>query len=224
MYDLIPFRFPETDQEIRTMLIDGEPWVVAADVAAMLGYARPAKAAADHVDDEDRNTVPIQDGTPGNPNVLIINESGLYALIFGSKLPAAKGFKRWVTAEVLPALRKSGSYALSVPRSDLDVLRGAIDAIEATRERTAKLEARADATDAKLSALAGEYDEFSALAYARREGLPTDRTWLSLVGRRASKLMRDAGSHPRTRQDASFGAINIYPAKVLAEAVRQLGA
>lgn len=95
--------------QVRTTTINGEPWFVGKDVADILGYSNPRDALAKHVDDDDRNTVAIRDGK-GNPNQTIINESGLYALIIGSKLPAAKKFKRWVTSEVLPSIRKTGSY------------------------------------------------------------------------------------------------------------------
>ena len=95
---------------IRTLNIDGEPWFVGKDVADILGYTNPRDALAKHVDDEDKNTVAICDGTPGNPNTTVINESGLYSLVLSSKLPTAKKFKRWVTSEVLPAIRKHGGY------------------------------------------------------------------------------------------------------------------
>ena len=97
--------------QVRTTTINGEPWFVGKDVADILGYSNPRDALAKHVDDDDRNTVAIRDGK-GNPNQTIINESGLYALIIGSKLPAAKKFKRWVTSEVLPSIRKTGSYTV----------------------------------------------------------------------------------------------------------------
>lgn len=96
--------------EVRTLSIDGEPWFVGKDVADILGYTNPRDALAKHVDDEDKNTVAICDGTPGNPNTTVINESGLYSLALSSKLPTAKKFKRWVTSEVLPAIRKHGGY------------------------------------------------------------------------------------------------------------------
>lgn len=95
---------------IRTTVIDGKPWFVGNDVATALGYSNPRKALADHVDEADRNTVTIRDGIQGNPNKTIINESGLYALILSSKLPTAKQFKRWITSEVLPAIRQHGAY------------------------------------------------------------------------------------------------------------------
>ena len=96
--------------EIRTVTIDGDPWFVGKDVAEILGYERPTKAVSDRVDIEDRDEVPIQDSIGRMQNTPIINESGLYSLILSSKMPTAKRFKRWVTAEVLPQIRKTGSY------------------------------------------------------------------------------------------------------------------
>ena len=95
--------------EVRTLTIDGEPYFVGKDVAEILGYSNSRKAIADHVDEEDKNTVTIRDGK-GNPNQTVINESGLYSLILSSKLPAAKKFKHWITAEVIPSIRKHGAY------------------------------------------------------------------------------------------------------------------
>jgi antirepressor, phage associated len=96
--------------EIRTVEIGGELWFVGKDVAETLGYERPTKAVSDHVDGEDRDEVPIQDPIGRMQNTAIINESGLYSLILSSKLPSAKAFKRWVTSEVLPSIRKHGGY------------------------------------------------------------------------------------------------------------------
>lgn len=97
---------------IRAIEIDNEPWFVGKDVAEALGYSNTRDALATHVSDEDKNTVVISDGKRGNPNQTVINESGLYALIFGSKLESAKRFKHWVTSEVLPAIRKNGNYKM----------------------------------------------------------------------------------------------------------------
>lgn len=109
MTDLQIFKNPEFG-EIRTIEKNGEPWFVGKDVAAALGYERPTKAILDHVDDEDKDEVPIQDSIGRSQNTPIINESGLYSLVLSSKLPTAKKFKRWVTSEVIPSIRKHGAY------------------------------------------------------------------------------------------------------------------
>ncbi len=109
MQDIKIFENPEFG-EIRALEIDNEPWFVGKDVAVALGYERGTKAVQDHVDLEDKCAVPIQDSTGRMQNTPIINESGLYSLILSSKLPSAKRFRRWVTSEVLPLIRKTGGY------------------------------------------------------------------------------------------------------------------
>lgn len=97
---------------VRTVVIDGEPWFVGKDVATVLGYAKPTDTVRKRVDDEDRGISKME--TPsGIQELAIINESGLYSLIFGSKLESARRFKRWVTSEVLPSLRKEGTYSMN---------------------------------------------------------------------------------------------------------------
>lgn len=103
--------------EIRSMTIDGEPWFVGKDVAAALGYKESAKAIREHIDDEDKG-VSVLDTPGGKQKTVIINESGLYTLILGSKLEGAKRFKRWVTSEILPSIRKTGAYATDSAAAD----------------------------------------------------------------------------------------------------------
>lgn len=99
------------NHEVRSILLSDEPWFVGRDVAEVLGYKKPENAIANHVDDDDKTTTLIQGiGSNYKSKTMIINESGLYSLVLSSKLPSAKKFKRWVTSEVLPALRKTGQY------------------------------------------------------------------------------------------------------------------
>jgi len=96
--------------QLRGMNIDGEAWLMATDVARKLGYANPQKAIRDHVDEEDKRTERIVHPFGGAQQTLLINESGLYALILSSKIPQAREFKHWVTSVVLPQIRKTGGY------------------------------------------------------------------------------------------------------------------
>ena len=110
MNELMLFKNEEFG-EIRSLLIDNEPWFVGKDVASALGYKEPRSAISKKVDNEDRGVAKME--TPsGIQEMTIINESGLYSLILSSKLPSAKKFKRWVTHEVLPSLRKTGKYEI----------------------------------------------------------------------------------------------------------------
>lgn len=112
MNELQIFNNPEFG-DIRVIEINGEPWMVGKDVAAALGYQNPSKAVIDHVDEEDKRFEMLRVSDSQNGNLVktaIINESGLYSLVFASKLPTAKAFSRWVRKDVLPSIRKTGGY------------------------------------------------------------------------------------------------------------------
>ena len=117
---------------VRTIQKDGEPWFVGKDVADVLGYQNGSRDITRHVDEEDRHKVMIFDGNQ-DKETIVINESGLYSLILSSKLPTAKKFKRWVTSEVLPAIRKTGVYATQcAPKASS--IREVVNLIRITRE------------------------------------------------------------------------------------------
>lgn len=124
---------------IRTMMQGNEPWFVGKDVAELLGYANPSKALADHVDDEDKlNNESLS--SLGQRGGWIINESGLYSLILSSKLPSAKAFKRWITHEVIPSIRKTGGYnADATMQSVVQTLATMQRVLEAQQEINKKL-------------------------------------------------------------------------------------
>lgn len=132
---------------IRTMTLNGEPYFVGRDVAEILGYANASKAVLAHVDEEDKTflMLDIADSQNGNVPVgqsktALINESGLYSLILGSKLPGAKKFKRWVTSEVLPAIRKHGLYAVDEVLANPDMLIQALMELKQERENNKALQ------------------------------------------------------------------------------------
>ena len=124
--------------EVRSLVINNEPWFVGKDVAEALGYKNSKNAVPTHVDEEDKLSTQIE-YTGQKRNVTVINESGLYSLILSSKLPNAKKFKRWVTSEVLPTLRKTGSYT-KVPTDPRELLMLTIKAHEQTAQRVDVLE------------------------------------------------------------------------------------
>ncbi|WP_206855320.1 phage antirepressor KilAC domain-containing protein [Candidatus Enterococcus mangumiae] len=119
-----PKIFDFEQNEVRTILLDNKPYFVGKDVANVLGYSNTPKAIRDHVDEEDKTQ--NESFTVNGTALMLINESGLYSLILKSKLPNARKFKRWVTSEVLPAIRKTGSYT-NVPQSFAQALRLAAD-------------------------------------------------------------------------------------------------
>lgn len=154
--EVILFRH-EQFGEIRTLNIDGEPWFVGKDIALSLGYTNPAKALRDHVDSDDVtvNDSFIVNGTQGK----LINESGLYSLILSSKLPSAKAFKHWVTAEVLPSIRRNGAYltaeTLHKTMSDPRELAKLLNTLADEQEKRQKLEEE----NAFLTVKARYYDQ-----------------------------------------------------------------
>jgi prophage antirepressor-like protein len=196
MSEITPFDFQ--GNSVRVITIDGEPWWVAADVCAAVGI----------VDARD----PVVDSAGRrNPTTWVINESGLYELIIRSDKPEARSFRRWVTAEVLPQIRKTGSYSVK-PMTPGELLVQQAQMMLDQERRTTVLEA-------KVAAIEGAHDEFTTLAYAKLNDLPTDRVSCQKHGQRASRLMRSSGQEPRKRQDATFGTVNVYPVTVLEETI-----
>jgi prophage antirepressor-like protein len=136
-------QFTYAGQEVRTVDVDGNPWFVAADVARVLGYSATA-ALTRRLDDDDRGVRDLH--TPGGQqSMAVISEPGLFAAILGSQVPGAKAFKRWITHEVLPALRQTGTYAAApayeLPKSFSDALRLAADTLEQLEAVAPKVEA-----------------------------------------------------------------------------------
>ena len=125
-------------KEIRTVNIDNQLWFVGKDVAEVLGYNRATKAISDHVDSEDINEVPIQDSIGRLQRTPVINESGLYSLVLKSQLPGARKFKRWVTSEVLPSIRRHGAFLtddlLAKTLSDPKYIIGLIQSLSDSRQ------------------------------------------------------------------------------------------
>ena len=148
MNEIKIFNNPEFGK-VRTMEINGEPYFVGKDVAEILGYSNTRDALTKHVDSEDKNTVAICDGK-GNPNQTVINESGLYSLILSSKLPKAKEFKRWVTSEVLPSIRKHGAYAVDELLNDPEFAIKTFTALKEERERSRRLSEQIEADKPKV--------------------------------------------------------------------------
>lgn len=142
MNDLAIFENPEFGH-IRGLKIEGEPWFVGKDIAAALGYSDTAQAIRKHIDDEDKGVV--ESTTPGGKqNITIINESGLYSLMLKSKLPGAKKFKRWVTSEVLPSIRKTGAYSMQGAGRDAPAEDAMFERLWAELERKQKLNGYVD--------------------------------------------------------------------------------
>ena len=142
MSELQVFNFESN--EVRTLLINNEPWFVGKDVAEVLGYSKPLDAISRHVDNDDSVKHGLIDSVGRIQNTILINESGLYSLILSSKLTLAKAFKRWVTAEVLPTIRRHGFYAtdetLDNMMNDTETAEKLFRELKAEKIRTRELE------------------------------------------------------------------------------------
>ena len=136
-------------QEVRAVTIDNEPYFVGKDIADILGYQRADNAIRNHVDEEDKLTHRFS-ASGQNRNMTIINESGLYSLILSSKLPQAKEFKRWVTSEVLPTIRKNGMYATDELLDNPDFAIATLQKLKEEREAKKQLEAQIEADRPKV--------------------------------------------------------------------------
>ena len=194
MNDIQIFQNPEFG-EIRTIEQDGEPWFVGKDVANVLGYERDTKAVTDHVDEDDRKNINGKTQSYlglelGQRGGWLINESGLYSLILSSKLPNAKKFKHWVTSEVLPSIRKTGSYGK--PMSQLEIAQYSINLLIEQERKMKALEAqqgeqvkRLDIIDSRLEVLNGVHiegtgrDRLNAMvrAYVVKKGISYAEGW-----------------------------------------------
>lgn len=148
--------FPETGHTIRTRNYSGDMWFVGVDVAAVLGLT-DARKSLNLLDEDERHTIPVTDVLGRQQDTIVINEPGLYSLILRSRRPEAKAFKRWVTHDVIPTIRRTGSYSAQpeIPRTYAEALRAHADAVELAETRRAELEAVApkiEAFDTYLSA------------------------------------------------------------------------
>ena len=195
MNDLQIFENPEFGQ-VRTVELDGQPWLVGADVATALGYKNPRKALADHIDPEDKG-VTKRDTPGGEQEILIINESGLYSLILSSKMPKAKAFKHWVTSEVLPALRKNGVYETVKAQQHIEQL----EAVNARLNTAIQAVSTAKAELAEVTAMRDNFIK------DRDDFKEHFQKWKSLYGgacdrlRRAESLVQQAQDNLNSRID-----------------------
>lgn len=203
MKDIQIFNNPEFGQ-VRTVVIDDEPWFVGKDVAGILGYKNPNEAIHDHVDSEDKflrsergremlklfSSVKEMQDELGRQDNWFINESGVYSLVFGSKLESAKKFKHWITSEVLPAIRKTGGY--QKPLSQLEILQGSINQLVEQNKRLSRVEMKQEEQDRQMSHIntsievlngvcteGTKRDRLNAMvrAYANKAGLTYPTAW-----------------------------------------------
>ena len=179
--------------EVRSLVINDEPWFVGKDVAKALGYENPSKAIRDHVEEEDKK-VGVQNVTPYISDNLgrkqyptFINESGVYSLIFGSKLTSAKKFKHWVTSEVLPTLRKTGKY--EIPKDPMSALKLIFEAQTQTNEKVEKHDQRIAELENNALLTPGQYNYLSKAVQRKVVQIKKELGW-KLQSKQNSQLYR----------------------------------
>ena len=229
MSNLTSFNFK--DNQVRTVLIDGEPWFVAADVCAALTIAS-YRDAISSLDEDDRDAVGITDAIGRIQETSVVNESGLYNLIFRSRKPEAKAFKKWVTSEVLPSIRKSGSYDInSRPLTQAEIILASAQQLVA-HERTIRehdsrievLESENKEKDRIIASMKEELKEFrdeeeyyTAKAAMKMYGYTQiSEQEASAVGRKLSLLSREMGYEKKSRNHAVYGNVGLYHIDVIA--------
>lgn len=189
--------------EVRVTEVDGEPMFAATDVCGVLGYTNPSKAISDHVDEDDRYNQSLERGG----NMLFINESGLYTLILRSNKPNAKPFRKWVTSEVLPSIRKTGSYTMAMPRTYAEALRRLADTVEEKEQIQLQLVEKTEQLDESK-------DWYSIKRWAKMHR----KNWRKYDWRKLKAVSHELGFAVKKIFDGNYEEVNIYH-RVVFEAV-----
>ncbi len=212
--------------EVRTVTINDEPYFVGKDVALILGYKDPSDALKRHVDEDDKLTRCFTDSGQ-NREMYVISESGLYSLILSSKLPSAKKFKRWVTSEVLPEIRKTGAYS-RIPKSYPEALRLYADEVEQKelmqKQRDEAIRTKAWISDKKTATAMNTASQKSKEAEKLKIKLDLEMSYATVkkveleTGRKYNwqdlkKYCQSAGLGWNKAFDANYGSVNSYPAE-----------
>ena len=186
---------------IRVTEVNGEPMFSASDVCDVLGYTNPSKAISDHVDEDERYNESLERGG----KMLFISESGLYALILRSNKPNAKPFRKWVTSEVLPSIRKTGGYTMALPKTYSEALRQLADAVEAKEKVQLQL-------DAKTRQLDESKDWYSIKRWAKEHRM----NWRKISWRALKAISAEHGFEVQKIFDGNYGEVNLYHRQVFA--------
>ena len=210
---------------VRVKLINGEPWFVAADVCGALEIGNPSQALKRL--DEDEKGIISNDTPGGNQDMLSVNEPGLYTLVLGSRKPEARAFKRWITHEVIPAIRKTGSYSLSLSPAEQLVQQAQLlleqerrlmaveDGQEGIRNEQRGIRNELRELEAKVST--HPENCYSISGYASIRGIKVDVNKANMLGRKASSLSREYDYGVTKIPDPRFGKVNVYHEDILKE-------
>ena len=194
---------------VRSVLIDGNPWFAAADVCRALDIGN-SRQAVSRLDDDEKGV--ISTDTPGGEQrMTFVNESGLYSLVLGSRKPEAREFKRWITQDIIPSIRKTGTYAMTLSPAEQLVAQAQL--LVQQEKRLAAVEGRVKTMEARLETRAE--NAFSIAGYASLRGLNVDVNTANLLGKKAAALSREYGYPISTTPDPRFGKVNVYHTDIL---------
>lgn len=215
--------------DVRVITASGDLWWVAKDVCEILGIQNTPQAIT-RLDEDDICQTDIIDTLGRKQKTYIVSEAGLYSLILRSDKPEAKAFKRWVTHEVIPSIRKTGSYSLQQqPQDEFAVMRGMIDALEAHRKKITFLETKVQTINTEISRIDSRVDLFGAdthyrtiRAFCNERNLKVSLRTAAAIGKRAAKLCRDRGVEIGTVADERHGTVKSYPVEVIEAAEKDV--
>lgn len=222
---LQPFDFK--GNQVRVIALDGEPWFVAADVCRVLSIGNVSDALT-RLDGDDIGETEVIDTIGRKVFAKTVNEPGLYELVIRSNKTEAKVFRRWITSEVLPSIRKTGAFLPVTLDPSLQRIVDLTIEMQHTRDEQrrqaqeiAKLASEAADHDARIGAIEGHHDWYAGLGYARLHGLPTSETWLRRLGTTAGQIGRANGLVAQKVPHARYGDQNSWPSWVWAAAVEE---
>lgn len=225
--DKTPSIFQYADKPVRSFLDElGEPWFVAVDVCAVLGIDNVGNSLS-RLDDDEKADIHIMDissnGVKQSRRVITINESGLYSLILTSRKPEAKAFKKWITSEVLPAIRKTGSYTVQ-PSSPLEILKQQVAIMEAQEKRLAEHDDRLIQVESRLTGIERGTQWFTVLGYSiYMEIADLDNSIAGAIGRAASQMSEERNMRVGKVTDPRFGRVGTYHVSILEEIFKKRG-
>jgi prophage antirepressor-like protein len=211
MNNIIPFEYESHNVRVVTDN-DGEPWWIASDVCGVLSLSNPSEAIRG-LDDDEKSTLRISEGGPERN---IISEPGLYSLIIRSNKPEAKKFKRWITHEVLPSIRKTGQYDVG-NASELDLIIKSAQAMKKIETRQIEHDQRLQTLEAKTHQNSGETGYWTISAWCRLNNLTLSLEEAKRKGRQASRLSKNWNVSVSHVPDERFGTVNSYREDVLEE-------
>ena len=211
--------------EIRTIQLDGEPWFVAADVCRALEI-KDTWNALSRLDDDEKGTASIST-LGGMQEMTTVNEPGLYSLVLGSRKPEAKAFKRWITHDVIPAIRKTGVYAKPMSQAELLLVQAQMlveqeQKIKAIEEGQTSLQSKVNALEAKLNPTAG-MDWYTITGYISLKKYRVNPNDYAMLGKAASRLSREKGYPIGQAPHPSYGKVGVYSSDILDEVFDKYG-